>query len=100
MIRHYSLRMLSTILSGGCAGKNTTYSLWFALLSLPARARDPQRYRVGPREALGVETDPGDGGTILLHVLGNLSSRRGVLDYVGHTLCPHYVAPVSIGVEV
>src|SRR5215207_4043129 len=84
----------------GCGGKHPLRAGRFDRANLPARRRDSQRYRVGPREALGVENDPGDGSTILLYVLGNFSSWRGVLDYAGRALCPHYVAPMGVGVEV
>src|SRR5215216_6187980 len=45
----------------------------------PAVGRHPQRYGVGPREALEIEADAGDALPILVHVLADLVCRREVL---------------------
>ena len=72
----------------------------FGLPDLPAAGCDPQSDRVGPLEALGVETDPAYGGPVLLYVLADLGGGRGVFDYLGRALGPHYVAAMRIGVQV
>lgn len=68
------------------------------LPDLPARGHHPDSYGIGSGKAVRVEADSGDSISILLYVLGDVGSGRGVFNYVSPALYPQYVSSMSVGV--
>ncbi len=67
------------------------------LPDLQARGRHPDSYGIGSGKAVRVEADSGDSISILLYVLGDFGSGRGVFNYGSHALYPQYVSSMSVG---